>query len=128
MTLLSYNFGGGRDNSQDRLTGVFSGNVNKKLQIGANIDYLYSKGSYNNQADKNLAWGLSGSYMGDRYELQAFYNHYNLLNKENGGITDDLYITDPELLQGGNASISPKNHTDQTDCGAQQDKKVRSCL
>ena len=108
MTLLSYNFGGGRDNSQDRLTGVFSGNVNKKLQIGANIDYLYSKGSYNNQADKNLAWGLSGSYMGDRYELQAFYNHYNLLNKENGGITDDLYITDPELLQGGNASISPK--------------------
>jgi hypothetical protein len=46
--------------------------------------------------------------MGDRYELQAFYNHYNLLNKENGGITDDLYITDPELLQGGNASISPK--------------------
>ncbi len=108
MTLLSYNFGGGRDNSQDRLTGVFSGNVNKKLQIGANLDYLYSKGSYNNQADKNLAWGLSGSYMGDRYELQAFYNHYNLLNKENGGITDDLYITDPELLQGGNASISPK--------------------
>lgn len=108
MTLLSYNFGGGRDNSQDRLTGVFSGNVNRKLQIGANIDYLYSKGSYNNQADKDLAWGFSGSYMGDRYELQAFYNHYNLLNKENGGITDDQYITDPEILQGGNASINPK--------------------
>ncbi|MDE5744455.1 MAG: putative porin, partial [Paramuribaculum sp.] len=108
MTLLSYNFGGGRETAQDRLTGVFSGNVNKRLEIGANIDYLYSKGSYNYQADKDLAWGLSTSYMGDRYELQMFYNHYNLLNKENGGITDDLYITDPEQLQGGNASINPK--------------------
>lgn len=108
MTLLSYNFGGGRENSQDRLTTVFSGNVNKRFEIGANIDYLYSKGSYNYQADKNLAWGLSSSYMGDRYEMQMFYNHYNLLNKENGGITDDLYITDPEQLQGGNASINPK--------------------
>lgn len=108
MTLLSYNFGGGRDNSQDRLTAVFSGNVNKRLQIGANLDYLYSKGSYNNQALKNLAWGLSSSYIGDRYEMQMFYNHYNELNKENGGITDDLYITDPEQLAGGNASISPK--------------------
>ncbi|MDE6651330.1 MAG: putative porin [Paramuribaculum sp.] len=108
MTLLSYNFGGGRENAQDRLTGVFSGNVNKRLQIGANLDYLYSKGSYSNQADKNLAWGLSSSYMGDRYELQMFFNHYNLLNKENGGITDDLYITDPEQLQGGSASINPK--------------------
>lgn len=108
MTLLSYNFGGGRETSQDRLTGVFSGNVNKRLQIGANLDYLYSKGSYNNQAIKNLAWGLSSSYMGDRYEMQMFYNHYNELNKENGGITDDLYITDPEQLSGGNASIGSK--------------------
>lgn len=108
MTLLSYNFGGGRDNAQDRLTGVFSGNVNKNLEIGANIDYLYSKGSYNYQADKDLAWGAFGSYIGDRYDMQMFYNHYNLVNKENGGITDDLYITDPEQLQGGNASINPK--------------------
>ena len=108
MTLLSYNFGGGRDNGQDRLKADFSGNVNKRLHIGANVDLIYSKGSYSNQADKNLAWGLSGSYMGDRYELQTFLNHYNLLNKENGGITDDMYITDPEQLQGGNASINPK--------------------
>lgn len=108
MTLLSYNFGGGRDNSQDRLTGVFSGNVNKKLQFGAEIDYLYSKGSYMNQEVKDLDWGLSSSYMGDRFEMQMFYNHYHELNKENGGITDDLYITDPEQLQGGNNSINPK--------------------
>ena len=33
MTIVSYNFGGGRDVGQDRLNGVFSGNVNKKIQI-----------------------------------------------------------------------------------------------
>lgn len=108
MTLLSYNTGGGRDNSQDRLTTVFSGNINKKLQIGVDVDYLYSKGSYMNQEVKDLNWGVSSSYMGDRYEMQMFYNHYHELHKENGGITDDLYITDPEILQGGNTSINPK--------------------
>ena len=45
--------------------------------------------------------------MGDRYELQAFFNAWNSLNKENGGITDDRYITDPAQLQGGVSTIQP---------------------
>ena len=109
MTLLSYNTGGGKENTQDRLQAVFSGNANARTQIGAMVDYLYSKGCYANQADKELSWGMSGSYMGDRYELQAYYNHYNLLNKENGGITDMLYITDPAELQGGVTTVDAKS-------------------
>ncbi len=109
ITLLSFNTGGGRDNAQERLKLDFSGNVNEKLQIGAKVDYLYSKGSYADQGAKNLTWGFSGSYIGDRYELQAYYNHYNLVNKENGGITDMLYITDPAELQGGVTTIDPKS-------------------
>lgn len=108
MTLLSYNTGGGRDNAQDRLQGTFSGNINRQAQVGAMLDYLYSKGSYANQAAKNLSWGLSGSYLGDRYEMQAFFYHYNLVSKENGGITDPLYITDPALIQGGVTSVNTK--------------------
>lgn len=108
MTLLSYNTGGARENTQDRLRATFSGNVNSKLQFGANLDYLYSKGSYANQSTKDLSWGLSSSYLGHRFEYQAFVNSYNDLNKENGGITDDLYITDPAELQGGNSSIDSK--------------------
>lgn len=108
MTLLSYNTGGGRDNAQDRLQATFSGNINRRAQFGALLDYLYSKGSYANQAAKDLAWGVSGSYIGDRYEMQAFFYHYNLVNKENGGITDPLYITDPALVQGGVTSVNTK--------------------
>ncbi len=108
MTLLSYSTAGGRDNAQERLGAIFSGNINSKAQIGALLDYIYSKGCYANQADKGLIWGVSGSYLGDRYEMQAYYNHYNLLNKENGGIDDPLYITDPALVQGGVTKVDPK--------------------
>lgn len=108
MTLMSYNFGGGRENAQDRLKVIFSGNAGRRWQVGAMLDYIYSKGSYNYQAAKDLTWGVSSSYMGDRYEMQAYFYHYNNLNKENGGITDDLYILDPAELQGGSSSISPK--------------------
>lgn len=108
MTLLSYNTAGGKENEQSRLHGIFSGNFNKRTQVGALIDYLYSKGCYDYQAVKGLNWGLSGSYMGDRYEFQGFFNHWNRLGKDNGGITDDLYITDPAQLQGGQNTIQPK--------------------
>lgn len=108
MTLLSYNTGGGKENSQERLKATFSGNANSRTQIGALVDYIYSKGSYNYQAAKGLIWGFSGSYMGDRYEMQAYFNQYNLLNKENGGITDDRYITDPAEIQGGSTSVDTK--------------------
>ncbi len=108
MTLMSYNTAGGRDNAQDRLGVTFSGNINSRAQIGALVDYLYSKGSYANQSTKDLIWGFSGSYIGDRYEFQGFYNHYNMLNKENGGITDSLYILDPALVQGGVSKVDPR--------------------
>lgn len=109
MTLLSYATGGGKETTQDRLRGDFSGNINERAQIGAKLDYLYSKGSYNYQAAKNFVWGFSGSYIGDRYEFQGYYNHYNSVNKENGGIEDDRYITDPAEVQGGSTSIDTKS-------------------
>lgn len=109
MSLLSYNTGGSRDDAQDHLNLIFSGNASPQLQIGAMLDYPYSKGSYSNQASKAMIWGLSGSYTGEHLEIQAFFNHFNHVNKENGGITDDLYITDPAEMQGGSATIRPKN-------------------
>lgn len=108
-TILSYGWGGTKINRQDRLQVDFAGNVNRRIGIGGTLDYLYSKGMYESQATKDFAFSLSTYYMGDRYELQAFYNHYNFLNKENGGITNDLYITDPAQLQGGVNKIEPKS-------------------
>ena len=108
MTLLGYSFGGGKENSQDDLSVVFSANANKRLQIGALFDYLYSKGMYANQAAKDFTWGASGSYIGERFEAQAYGYHYALTVQDNGGITDDLYITDPAVVQGGQNSVEAK--------------------
>lgn len=109
MTILSYGLGGNRQSNQDRLKMEFAGNANRRFGVGAMVDYLYSKGCYQNQSTKDFSFGVSGYYRGDRYEMQAFYNHWNLLNKENGGITDPLYITDPAELQGGVDRIEPKS-------------------
>lgn len=109
FTQVSYGWGYGTECRTDHLKATFAGNVNRKVGIGAWIDYPYTKGAYANQATKGLGFGFSGYYTGDRYEMQAFFNHYNHLNKENGGITDDLYITDPAQLQGGVNEIEPKS-------------------
>lgn len=109
MTLLAYNFGGNRDNHTDRLTGQFGGNVNRNIGVAAFIDYLYSKGCYEDQASKDFLYGANVYYTGHRYEMQVLYNAFNFLNKENGGITDDLYITDPAVLQGGDDHVEAKS-------------------
>ena len=108
MTLLSYSWGGGRESGQDRLKGIFSGNAGKRIQVGAMLDYLYSKGGYDRQALKDFVWGFSSSYTGDRYELQASVATFNSVNHESGGIKDDAYITDPASLQGGDPNIDAK--------------------
>ncbi len=108
MSLISYNTGGGRETAQDLFRFLFSGNVSPRLQIGALVDYPYSKGSYNYQASKGFTWGLSASYMGEHYELQTYYNVFNFVNKENGGITDDLWILDTEKVNGGVDYVDPK--------------------
>jgi len=109
MTLLSYNTGGNKRSTQDRLRATFAGNVNRRIGVGAMLDYLHSKGAYERQAVKHFNFGFQGYYRGDRYEMQAFFHHYHMLNQENGGITNDLYITDPAQLQGGVSKIEPKS-------------------
>lgn len=109
MTQLEYGWGIGTQNRTDHLGAIFAGNVNRKIGLGAWIDYPYTLGSYSSQAAKGIRFGFSGYYTGDRYEMQAFFNQYNHKNQESGGITDDLYITDPAQLQGGVNSIQPKS-------------------
>ena len=109
FTQLYYGWGVGTQNRTDHLMATFAGNVNRKIGVGAWIDYPYTLGSYASQATKGLGFGFSGYYDGPRYEVQAFFNRYTHTNKENGGITDDLYITDPAQLQGGVNSIEPQS-------------------
>lgn len=108
MTLTSFNTGGSSQTTQDWLKARFTGNVSSNGQVGAYISYLYSRGMYEHQSGKHLNWGLSGSYLGERYQVLAMLNNWSAVNFENGGITDIRYITDPAAVQGGSSSIGTK--------------------
>lgn len=88
-------------NGEERFKSYFSVNVNKQLAFGFNIDYLYGRGYYQNQSTSHFNAGLFGSYIGEKYQVQAVYNNFFLKMNENGGIADDQYITRPENMSGG---------------------------
>ncbi|NDV65879.1 putative porin [Bacteroides sp. 224] len=94
---------------EERLKTYFSVNVNKELAFGFNFDYLYGRGYYQNQSTSYLKGGIFGSYIADKYRAHIIYNMYNMKMKENGGITDDRYITDPEVMAGGRKEYEAQN-------------------
>ncbi len=108
-TNLAYFKGGGKQYGEERFKAYFSVNVNKQFAFGFNIDYLYGRGYYNNQSTSFFNAALFGSYIGDRYEASLIYSTNYLKMDENGGITDDRYITDPLAMSEGRKQYEPQN-------------------
>ena len=96
FTNLSYNTAGDRTNGEDHLTAKFGVNAGKRLGAGFNFDYLYGRGYYQQQSTSHFNYTMYASYIGDRYQLHALASTYHQKVTENGGITDDNYITHPE--------------------------------
>lgn len=96
FTNLSYNTAGNRTNGDDHFTAKFGVNAGKRIGLGFKFDYLYAKGYYQNQNTSHFNYSMYGSYLGDRYQahLLVALNHQKY--SENGGVTNDDYITHPE--------------------------------
>jgi hypothetical protein len=95
---LEYQSEGSGDTQNERLKGGISVNLNKKLNFGFDIDFLYARGRYNYQGAKHVDLVFYSSYFSDRYRYHFFYNNRSYINEENGGITDDRFITSPEAI------------------------------
>lgn len=121
-TNLTYYKAGNKVNGEERFKSYFSVNVNKRLAFGFNIDYLYGRGYYNNQSTSFFNAGIFGSYIGDRYEATLLYNNYNMKMNENGGITDDRYITDPQAMASGSQTYESQNIPTVLDKSANNNK------
>ena len=100
LTYLPYLFGN-KINSEERLNGLFTTNFGKKINIGADFDYTYVRGHYASNGNKMLYYRPFGSYMSDRYEMHAYLRNYNYINTENGGLTNDRYISHPDDFTSG---------------------------
>lgn len=96
FTNLTYNNCGDRTNGEDHFIAKFGVNAGKKIGVGFNFDYIYGRGYYQNQSTSHFNYTMYGSYLGDRYQAHLLLSTNHQKVAENGGITDDKYITHPE--------------------------------
>ena len=68
------------------ITFHFTGNLNKKTNLGAQLHYVNAPGLYANQQGKLFNGAIFGSYDGDHYGLAASVMYSGISNFENGGL------------------------------------------
>lgn len=109
-THVMYTTAGGSNNKNERLKGTLTMNFGPKINVGGDLDYIYSRGHYKNNGNKLLSYRLFGSYKSDRYELHAYLNNFNFINYENGGLANDSVITHPDEYFAGDRNMNdPKS-------------------
>ena len=96
FTNLTYNTAGNRTNGEDHFTAKFGVNAGKRIGVGFKFDYIYGRGYYQNQSTSHFDYTMYGSYLGDNYQAHLLFSTNHQKVTENGGITNDAYITHPE--------------------------------
>lgn len=104
---VTYYRAGNKINGEERFKGYFAVNANKRTGFGFNIDYLYGRGKYDNQATAFFDGSLYGYHHGERYQMNALFSYDKLRMGENGGLEDDRYVTNPEAMAEGKKQYSP---------------------
>ena len=98
LTNITYDNCGDKTNGEDHINAKFAVNAGKRLGLGFDLDYSYARGYYNAQSTSHFGTILYASYLGDRYNMHTMFSTYHRKVSENGGITDDNYITHPETF------------------------------
>lgn len=104
-TNLSYNESGDKITGDDRFRAYFATNAGKKFGVGFLFDYLYGRGRFDNQSTAFMNFSLFSYYRSDRYNYHLLASRYHMKMAENGGITNDEYITSPEKTDAANSSF-----------------------
>ena len=98
-TSILYDNCGDKTNGEDHIDAKFAVNAGKRLNFGFDLEYAYARGYFSNQSNSHFNGTLFSSYTGDQYNMHFFFNAAHQKVSENGGITDDNYITHPESFQ-----------------------------
>lgn len=105
ITNVSFYSCGDRTDGEDHLKVMFASNVNKQIGLGFKFNYIYGRGYYQNQSSSLFDYTMWSSYIGDRYQAHLAFSIDHMKNTENGGITDDNYITHPESFKDNYTSL-----------------------
>lgn len=93
---IAYNFCGSKETGYDHVRAIYTNNAGKRVNFGGLFDYMYGQGFYDSQSTSFMNASAWASYIGERYDFHAYYQHNFMKMAENGGITDETYITAPE--------------------------------
>lgn len=85
---IAYKKGFTTYHEENELNFLFTGNINKRFNLGLQANYLSAAGHYLNQENKLFNGAVFGSYNGNHYSLQAAFTFATLSNFENGGISN----------------------------------------
>lgn len=106
---LAYYTYSGSTKQEERFKAYYAVNANRKLGFGFDIDYVYARGQYSNQATAQFNGNLYAYYQGDRYNMQFVFLNHNMKLAENGGLTDDRYVTRPLEMAEGRKTYSTED-------------------
>ena len=95
-TNISYDNCGNKTNGEDHIQAKFAVNAGKRFGTGFDLNYSYARGYFQNQSTSHFGATFFASYLGDKYNMHSMFSVYHQKAAENGGITDDNYITHPE--------------------------------
>jgi hypothetical protein len=95
-TCATYDNCGDKQFGEDRLDVKFAINAGKRIGFGFKLNYDYARGYFMNQATSHFNGTLFGSYLGDKYQMHILLSANHQKASENGGVTNDEYITHPE--------------------------------
>lgn len=96
---IDYYRSGNNRTREDRFDARLASNFGKSLNVGFDVDLINARGHYNSQATRHNNFSLFGNYLSERIEAHAYMNIGKISNFENGGITDEVFITDPDAVQ-----------------------------
>lgn len=92
FTELVWSFGAPRQLSEQTFKVRHSQNINRFLNFGLVFDIVFSLGQYNYQRAEDKNFNFYTSYRRERYKLYFSAGLNNIINYENGGISDSSYI------------------------------------
>ena len=96
---INYQRSGGNIDKEERMETRFTMNFNRHLNVGFDLDFINAKGFYASQAAKQNNLSAYANYLSDRIEVHAYGSQTSVTNFENGGISDSIFITNPESIE-----------------------------
>lgn len=95
---LNFQRAGSRQNKEERFQPLLTMNFNKQLNVGIQGDLINSLGFYDSQTVKRNDWLIFGNYIGEKIEAHVYASTSTVKQFENGGISNESFITEPESI------------------------------